>query len=142
PDQPLASVSLQAGDVAAPLLEFDAVQPARLPEVPRLALEATFEWRRMPDALPPGARPAELVRRWTAVDEWATRAVDTLSKALDELEHQRGQQSLLRRLFGAQNAATAERRALADELVEIAETRPSQSPEHAASRLQRLVAIA
>ena len=141
PAEILPSASLDAGDVPASLAEFESARPARFPEVPHLALQATFQWRRVPVSLPPGARSAEIVRRWTAVDEWASRNVDSLRSAIAEVESQEGLLSRLRRWLPSRDAAVLERRQIREEIDEIGESRPSQVPEHAKDRLDRLVEI-
>lgn len=132
---------LDAGDVTAPLVGFDAARPARMPEVPPLASAGVTRWRRVPVGLPPGARPAEVVRAWTMVDEWAARQPDPLRTALRSLDEQEGILAKLRRWLPARTAVEAERRALGDEIDELAETRPSQSPDRAPDQVRRYVEI-
>lgn len=138
----IPAVSLDAGDVVAPLPDFDSARPAHFPDVPLLALEATFRWRRVPAALPPGARSAEMVRQWTAVDEWTSRRVDTLRAVLDELEKQDGLLGKFRRWLSARSESTLERRQIRHDIDDIGESRPSERPENASEHVRRLVAIA
>ena len=142
PDKIVPSVSLDAGDVDAPLLNFDSARPARLPDIPPLALEATVKWRRVPATLPPGARRAEIVRRWTAVDEWTARTVESLRDALDELENQEGLLSKLRQWLPSRAGNSAlEREKLRDKLDEIGESPPSQIADQAEDRMGRLAEV-
>ncbi len=142
PAEIVRSVPLDAGDLDAPLLSFDSVRPARLPDIPPLALEATIRWQRVPAALPPDARTAEIVRSWTAVDEWASRTVYTLRHELDELESQEGLLNKLRQWLPSRDENLAsEREQLRDELDEIGESRPSGISDQAEERMERLVWI-
>ena len=137
------TISLDAGDVDAPLLDFDSAQPARFPDIPPLALEATVEWRRVPAALPPGAPTAKIVRRWTAVDEWASRTVESLRDELNALENQEGLLNKLRQWLPSRDGSLAlEREQLRDELDEIGESSPSQIADQAEERMERLAQIA
>ncbi len=136
------SVSLDAGDVDAPLLDFDSARPARLPDVPPLALEAAIKWRLVPATLPRGARRAEIVRHWTAVDEWTSRTVESLRDALDELENQEGLLSKLRQWLPSRDGNSAlEREKLRDELDDLGESPPSQIAAQAEERMTRLAAV-
>lgn len=131
PAKTVPSVSLDAGDVDAPLLDFDSARPARLPDVPPLALEAAIKWRLVPATLPRGARRAEIVRHWTAVDEWTSRTVESLRDALDELENQEGLLSKLRQWLPSRDGNSALEREklrekLRDELDDLGESPPSQ----------------
>jgi colicin import membrane protein len=135
------SVTLDGGDASAPLMEFDTARPARLPAVPPLALEATIRWRRVPPALPAGSRTADLVRSWTAVDEWAARQVEAHRGRLDSLDGQEGLLAKLRRWLPSRDAAVLERRRLRDELEVLGDARPSQAPEQARQQVDRLVQI-
>ena len=90
------SVSLDAGDVEASLPDFDSARPASFPGVLPLAREITVRWRRVPAALPAGARPDEIVRGWMAVDEWAARTVESCRAVLDEIESREGKWAGLR----------------------------------------------
>ena len=136
-------ISLDAGDVEASLLDFDSALPARFPDIPPLALEATVKWRRVPATLPPGARLAEIVRRWTAVDEWASRTVESLRDELNALENQEGLLNKLRQWLPSRDGNSAsERERLRDELDEIGESPPSQIADQAEDRTSRLAEIA
>jgi hypothetical protein len=137
-----ARVTIDAGRVTAPLLDFDTARPPRLPDAPQLALEVNYRWTRVPTPLPPGARPAELVRAWTAVDEWASRAVDDCRRALDKLDEQEGLLGRLRRWLPSRDEAVLERRRLRDEVDELGEARPSQAPDQAGERLRRIQSAA
>ena len=142
PTKIVPSVSLDAGDVDAPLMDFDSARPARLPDIPPLALEASVKWRRVPATLPPGARPAEIVRRWTAVDEWTSRTVESLRDTLDELGNQEGLLSKLRQWLPSRDEDSAlEREQLRDELDEINESPPSQIADQAEDRLRHLAEV-
>ncbi len=142
PAEVVQTVLLDAGDLDAPLLSFDSLRPARLPDIPPLALEATIRWQRVPAALPPDAHTAEIVRSWTAVDEWASRTVVTLRHELNELESQEGLLNKLRQWLPSRDWNLAsEREQLRDELDEIGESRPSGISDQAEERMERLVRI-
>ena len=142
PKEVAPSVSLDTGDVETPLLSFDSARPARFPDIPSLALEATVQWQRVPAALPPDARTAEIVRSWTAVDEWASRTVDNLREELNELESQEGLLNKLRQWLPSRDGNLAlEREELRDELDEIGESPPSGIAEQARECMERLVQI-
>lgn len=143
PKEVAPSVSLDTGDVETPLLDFASVRPARFPDIPPLALEVTVQWRRVPAALPPDARAAEIVRSWTAVDEWASRTVENLRDELDELENQEGLLSRFRQWLPSRdgNSLALEREQLRDELDEIGESPPSGIADQAEERMERLVQI-
>ena len=136
-------LSLDAGDVEASLPDFAAARPARFPDVPPLAREVTVRWRRAPAALPSGARAAEIVRGWKAVDEWAARTVESCRAVLDELESREGKWTRLRRWFPSRdgNALAQERGQLRDEIDEIGESPPSKMAEQAKERMERLARI-
>ena len=136
------TVSLDVGDVRAPLLEFDGSRPARLPEAPALALQVVYRWRQVPVALPAGARQADIVRKWTALDEWASRQVESARSALSQIESQEGLLTRLRRWLPSRDASELERRKLRDEVDEIGESRPSQMPEEARDCVERIREIA
>ena len=143
PEEVDPSVSLDAGDVETSLLNFDSVRPARLPDIPPLALEATVQWRRVPAALPPGAHPAEIVRTWTALDEWASRTVERLREKLNALESQEGLLSRLRQWLPSRDGNLAlEREQLRDELDEVGESPPSGIADQAEERMRRLTEVA
>ena len=144
PEEIIPSVSLDAGDVEASLREFDSARPARFPDIPPLALEAIVQWRRVPAALPAGAREAGIVRGWKAVDEWAARTVESCRAALDELEDRAGKWTRLRRWFPSRDrdALARERGQLRDEIDEIGESPPSKMADEAKERMERLARIA
>ena len=145
PEEIIPSVSLNADDVEASLREFDSARPARFPDIPPLALEAIVQWRRVPAALPAGAREAEIVRGWKAVDEWAARTVESCRIVLDELEDREGKWTTqLRRWLpsGDGNASAQERGQLRDEIDEIGESLPSKMADEAKKRMERLARIA
>ena len=145
PEEIIPSVSLNADDVEASLREFDSARPARFPDIPPLALEAIVQWRRVPAALPAGAREAEIVRDWKAVDEWAARTVESCRIVLDELEDREGKWTTqLRRWLpsGDGNASARERGQLRDEIDEIGESPPSKMADEAKERMKRLARIA
>ena len=145
PEEIIPSVSLNAGDVEASLREFDSARPDRFPDIPPLALEAIVQWRRVPAALPAGAREAGIVRGWKAVDEWAARTMESCRTALDELEDRAGKWTTqLRRWLpsGNGNALARERGQLRDEIDEIGESPPSKMADEAKERMERLARIA
>ena len=147
PAKIVQSVPLDAGDLNAPLTDFDATRPEHLPDIPPLALEVVFQWRRVPAAVPRGARPAEMVRGWKAVDEWASHRTDILRgilrKTLDELESPQGLSSLLRRRLPSRSGDTlvSKCKGLRHEIDEVGESPPSQAPEEAPALLKRLARI-
>lgn len=136
-----ASVTLDGGDVLASLTDFDSARLARLPAIPPLSLEATVRWRRVPPTLPAGSRTADLVRLWTAVDEWAARQVEAHRGKLNSLEGQEGLLARLRRWLPARDAAVRERRQLREELEVLGDARPSQVPEQAQKQVESLVRV-
>ncbi len=143
PEPIVPSVPLDAGDVETPLLDFDSARPARFPDIPPLALEATIQWRRVPAASPPDARTAEIVRSWTAVDEWASRTVDNLRNELNGLESQEGLLNKLRQWLPSRDGNLAvECEQLREELDEIGESPPSGIADQAEDRMRRLTEIA
>ncbi len=144
PEKVIPSASLDAGVVEASLQEFDSAHPARLPDVPPLALEAIVQWERVPVSLPAGAREAAIVRGWKAVDEWAIRTVEACRAALDELEDREGKWARLRRWLPSRdgNALNRERGRLRDEIDEIGESPPSTMAEQAKDHLERLTRAA
>lgn len=135
------SISLKAEDVSAALLTFDTAQPSRLPDIPTLALEVIVQWRRVPAAVPSGARQAEIVRQWTSVDEWAARRVELLRGVLDELDHQEGMLEKLLRWLPSRSPLVRERRQLRDELDELGESKLSETFDQARNILDRLAQI-
>ena len=144
PEEIIPSVSLDAGDVEASLRKFDSARPARFPDIPPLAMEVIVQWRRVPAALPAGAREAGIVRGWKAVDEWAARTVEGCRAALDELEDREGKWTRLRRWFPSRdgNALARERGQLRDEIDEIGESLPSKMAEHTKERMDDLIRVA
>ena len=137
-----ASVAIDVGRVEAQLTSFTEARPASFPAAPALAKQVVYRWTRVPASLPPGARPAQLVRAWTAVDEWASRALDGCRTALDTLDEQEGLLGRLRRWLPSRDAAVLERRKLRDLVDELGEARPSQSPDDAGERLRRIAEVA
>jgi len=143
PQDAVPSVTIAAGDVTAPLLRFDAARPSGFTPPPPLALEVVYRWRRVPAALPPGARQAEIVKRWTAVDEWSSRQITNLRAALADFDMQEtGVLARLRRWLPSRDAAVIERRQLAEDLTVIGEARLSENPENAQKHAQRIGEIA
>ena len=145
PEEIIPSVSLDAGVVEASLREFDSARPARFPDIPPLALEAIVQWRRVPAALPAGAREAGIIRGWKTVDEWAARRVKSCRAALDELEDRAGKWTTqLRRWLPSEdgNALARERGQLRDEIDEIGESPPSKMADEAKERMERLARVA
>ena len=135
------SVTLDAGNAIGPLLAFETARPDRMPAVPPLALEATVHWRRVPASLPAGSRTADLIRSWTAVDEWAARQVEAHRSRLNSLDAQDGLLARLRRWLPSRDATVLERRHLREELEELGDARPSQVPEQAKQQVDRLAQI-
>lgn len=143
PKEVTPSVSLDADDVETPLLNFDSARPARFPDIPPLALEATVQWRRVPAALPRGAHPAEIVRTWTALDEWASRTVESLRDELNALESQEGLLNKLRQWLPSRDGnLTLEREQLRDELDYLGESPPSGIANQAEDLTRRLTEVA
>ena len=129
---------VDTGDLASPLLDFDSSRPESFPSPPPLALKVVRRWKRVPQPLPAGARPAAIVRGWTAVDEWASRAVDECRLALETLDKQEGLLGRLRRWLPSRDDATLERRRLRGQVDELGEARPSQSPDIAQDTVRSL----
>lgn len=137
-----ASVTVDVGQVVAPLEDFENTKPGTFPTAPPLALEVVYKWTRVPETLPGGARPAQIVRAWTAVDEWASRAVDDCRETLTRLEDQEGFLGRLRRWLPSRDEARLEKRRLRDEIDVLGEARPSQTPELAVESLRRIRSVA
>ena len=135
------SVSLNVGDVPAPLLAFD-VSPARMPSAPPLALEVIYRWRRVPQTAPKEAGKARIVQDWMRLDEWMRARGDALRGELDGLDKQTGLLSRLRRWLPSWDDAVNARRRLRDELDEIGEVAPSQVPAAASDRVTLLMGVA
>ncbi|MCO5166631.1 MAG: hypothetical protein M9894_09725 [Planctomycetes bacterium] len=141
PGKVVPVLTLDATEVTAPPDRFDEAQPERLPDPPPLALRVTYRWKLLPLALPTGAREAELTRQWRAVNEWATRRVETLRQALDGLEGE--EKSILDRLrrWLSGHDELRRRHAMARETLQVlAEVPPGQQPATAGELLQQLEA--
>lgn len=134
----LPSTTLVAGDIQALITEFDSIQPQKWPEIPPLAVNVTIQWKRLPATVPFGARKAEVVRQWTAVDEWASRQVDTLQTVLNELNQQEGLFERLLSWLPSRDPVRMKRRKLLDEIDELGEAPPSQTPDQAKENIARL----
>ncbi len=133
-----ASVTLKLADVPAPLLQFDAAEPAQVPDPPPLAREVVYRWRRVPVEAPAGVRTAELVERWRKIDEWATARVDRLRAALIPPPAEQGLITRLIRWLPGRDATAKQRRRLAEEVEVLGDGRPSEAPDQAAERLREL----
>lgn len=133
---------VEVPSVVVPPEDFDNAQPARFPEPPPLARVVTYRWTVQPTTPPPGAREAELVRRWRTVDEWARVRVDTLRQALEGME--RDERGFLDRLLAwlPRNKEHRQRRdVIRANLDELGEAPPSQQPAEAKEIVQRLLQV-
>jgi hypothetical protein len=121
------SEEISAPDVVLPIEDFDRVPSDVFPNPPPLVRRVIYKWTALPEALPAGAREAELVRKWRAVDEWARRQVDTLRQALERMEkEERGFIDRLRPWFSGYDDLRQRRNQLGGRLVELGEASPSQ----------------
>lgn len=114
-------------DVLASLESFEQVKPTTLPTPDPLSRRVTYNWRAVPATVPPAAGKAEIVRRWTAVDEWAARSISVLQQRLIGMEGE--ERTILDRVksfLRGQDAVQRERARLRAELTEIAEQPLSQ----------------
>lgn len=131
--------TVQAPDVVVPLEAFDSAQPDGLPEPPPLTRRVIYRWNAIPESLPTGAREADLVRRWRAVDEWAQRQVDTLRQALTSMEgEERGFLDRLRTRLAGYDELRRRRSRLREQLEELGEAPPSQDHDRAADLVRRI----
>ena len=118
---------IELGELRASLAEFETAAPLQLPEPAPLARQVVYGWQTVPESVPPGAAKAQIVRQWTALDEWTTRGVAVLQQRLSGMEGE--ERSFLSRLKGwlrGQDAVQRERDRLRDALAEIGEQPPSQ----------------
>lgn len=136
------TLTMDSDPVTAPVDRFDEAEPERLPDPPPLALRVTYRWKLVPLALPNGAREAELTKKWRAVNEWATRRVETLRQVLDGLDTE--ERSIVDRLRSWLTGHDGLRRRHAvarDKLMELGEAPPSQQPDNAEELLVELHAV-
>lgn len=126
-------------DLRSPLATFEEAVPTDLPEPSPLAKNVVYAWRTVPEVVPAGAAKAQIVRQWTALDEWATGSVRALRQRLDLMEgEERGMLDRLRGFLRGQDAAQRERARIRDALAELGEQPPSQRSD-AAEVARRLV---
>ncbi len=126
-------------DLRSPLAGFDTAAPAELPAPSPLARNVVYAWRTVPEVVPTGAGKAQLVRQWTALDEWASGSVRALRQRLETMEgEERSIHGRLRGFFRGQDAVQRERARVRDALTEIAEQPPSQRSD-AVEAMRRLV---
>ncbi len=114
-------------DVRAPLATFESAAPQSFPDPSPLAKNVIYSWRTVPEVVPAGAGKAQIVKQWTALDEWASRSVDILRQRLLTMEGE--ERSFLDRLKGflsGQNKVQQERGRIRSTLSEIAEQPLSQ----------------
>lgn len=122
--------------------DFDNAQPAKFPDPLPLVRVVTYRWTVQPTTPPPGAREAELVRRWRTVDEWARVQVDRLRQALEGMEQEeRGFLDRLRTWLPRNKDARQRRSELRAKLDERGEAPPSQQPEEAKEIVQELLQV-
>lgn len=130
---------VQAPNVVVPLATFDGAEPDGMPEPPALARRVTYQWTAIPQPLPVGAREAELVRRWRAVDEWARRQVETLRQALAAMEgEEREFLDRLRAGLPGHDEIRQRRSRLREQLEELGEAPPSQHQDGVADVVHRI----
>lgn len=123
--------------------EFDGAQPARFPDPPLLVRSVTYKWTVLPTVVPSGAREAELVRRWRAVDEWAVRQIENLRQTLARMEgEENGFLDRLRRWLPGHKDVRQHRSLLLQQMNELGEAPPSQRFSDAAEVVQRISAAA
>lgn len=137
-----ADQRIELGDVRAALAEFETASPSLLPEPSPLARQVIYAWQTVPETVPTGAARAQIIRQWTAVDEWASRGVAVLQQRLASMEgEERGFIGRLKGWLRGQDAVQRERERIRDALSEIAEQQPSQRSD-ARDAVARLVAEA
>ena len=122
-----SAVVVNVPEVIAGLRAFDATEPAGLPAAPVLARRVTYRWKVGPPLLPAGAREADIVRSWKAVDEWALRRVDVLRQSLAYMEREeRGPLDRLREWLSGHDVLRVKRKQIMERLTELGETTPSK----------------
>ena len=127
PAPTVAMQQLPVGDLRSPLLTFEAAEPEHLPEPSPLARQVTYSWRIVPEVVPAGAARAQIVRQWTALDEWTSRSVDVLRQRLSSMEgEEKGFMDRLRGFLRGQDAVQRERQRIRSALDEVGEQAPSQ----------------
>ncbi len=138
----IANEPIPLPDLCAPLGAFETAEPKDFPKPSPLAKNVTYSWRTVPETVPAGARKAQIVKQWVALDEWANRSVQVLRERLSSMEGE--ERSFLGRLKGVlsgQSAVQQERARIRGALAEIGEQPPSQRSD-AAQVVQNLVAEA
>ncbi|MCB9538175.1 MAG: hypothetical protein H6704_18115 [Myxococcales bacterium] len=126
--------------VIAPIdARFPDAKPDARPAPDPLALEVADAWSIEPPRLPAGAPKDALHLEWARLDDAVLRrardAVDALAADAPGVAR-----ALLDRLTGRQ-ALERQRRVLLDEAKALAEVAPSERPDEAAARCQRLMAL-
>jgi hypothetical protein len=122
-----SAVVVTVPEIIAGLRAFDSAEPAGLPAAPVLARRVMYRWNVGPPLLPAGAREAEIVRSWKAVDEWALRRVDVLRQSLASLEREeRGTLDRLRQWWSGHDVIQGKRKRILEQLTELGETTPSK----------------
>lgn len=114
-------------DLRSSLANFETAEPTGLPTHSPLARTVLYEWRTVPETVPTGAGKAQIIRQWTALDEWAAGSVRILRQRLETMEgEEKGILDRLRGFLRGQDALRRERLRMRDALTEIAEQPPSQ----------------
>lgn len=122
-----AEERIDLGDVQSSLAEFETTAPATLPPPAPLSRVALYAWQTVPATVPQGAAKAQIIRQWTAVDEWTRRGVSVLQARLSTMEgEERGFMGRLKGWLRGQDDVQRERERLRDALAEIGEQPPSQ----------------
>lgn len=114
-------------DVSSALASFESAEPTVLRPSGPLAKRVVYSWRTVPFVVPVGAKKAQVVAQWTALDEWAAGSVRSLRQRLDTMEGE--EQTALARLrswWRGHDQVQRERARIRDVLVEIGEQRMSQ----------------
>jgi hypothetical protein len=135
-------LDIDLGRILAPeLLALEAVTPMEWREPGDLGRRIRYQWKVVPPSPPPGARPAELSRRWEQLDTHAEGRANTTLTRLEAMEQEERDRGLLARLAGLLprwSDVTARRKRLRHALDEIREQPLSRRPSEA-SRLMSLL---
>lgn len=123
----MADERIDLPDLRASLATFEAATPPSWRAPSPLAKNVVYAWRTLPEVVPAGAGKAQIIRQWTALDEWASRSVTILRQRLSSMEgEERGILDRLKGLWRGHSVVARERKRIGDALVEIGEQPPSQ----------------
>lgn len=126
-------------DLRSQLATFETAEPKTWSTPSPLAKNVLYAWRTVPEAVPTAAGKAQIVRQWTALDEWASGSVRSLRQRLEMMEgEEKGILDRLRGFLRGQDVLQRQRAQIRDALTEIAEQPPSQRSD-ASETVRRLV---